>query len=653
MNNYRVYYDVKQENGKTIVEKKVYDSNLNQLNYDITLPKKIENNNNSKKVKKHSNTFIIVSSFILLILSISILISYLIFNTSCSKKRTFMIYMVGSDLESNGSFATYDLNDITKSNIDLKNNNVVLMIGGSKKWHNFVDENEIALYELHDNKFEKIENYPVTSMATSKSLSFFLNYVHKNYRTDKYDLIFWNHGLGSVGLESDELSEDFLNIEELDQAFKDSSFNDEKLELVIFNNCLSGNYQFANIMSKYAEYMVGSEEVMYVSSILDRLNFLEKVKVKDNGYDIGKYYVDISDNSINTLNSMYREKYDSTLSIIDLSNMDNLNKSLNTFIDSINLSNNYYGISRARANTYTYARSAQYMYDTVDLLELIDELEPYSSDNELALRVKQEINNTIKFNSAINNHSNGMSIYFPYYGSSSNIDVHLYYFNKLWNDSYTKFITNYYEFNKEKKRSYRSETGSNLNKLSGVIEIDSNNYSIKLNDKEKSNYQRANFYLFKKLDDNNYALLLKSNNVKIENGVLSYKLDGITKSGDEIISLVEEDDNKYIYTSINEVDTKTNIEINNSNIKLLNSIYDSVNLPNGGIIERSDNIDYYQLRYSINDDFYDYYLENIEKIKVDRKEIKYLDELEEEYYTMIEYFDINNDSFFTDITKIN
>ena len=56
-----------------------------------------------------------------------------------------------------------------------------------------------------------------------------------------------------------------------------------KLELVIFNNCLSGNYQFANVMSKYADYMFGSEEVMYVGAVIDRLNFLNDVKESDNG----------------------------------------------------------------------------------------------------------------------------------------------------------------------------------------------------------------------------------------------------------------------------------------------------------------------------------------------------------------------------------
>ena len=669
-NDKKVYYNIKQESGITIIEKKIYDSNFQEIKennnwYNILknekgktiiekVDKKSESSNyKAKQIKRKNKMIPALCSFLAIIILITITL-LVISNISSKKKRTFMIYMVGSDLESNGSFATFDLNDITNSDIDLKNNNIILMIGGSKKWHNFANENEIGIYELQKSGFKKINNYPVTNMATSKSLSFFLNYVYKDYKSEEYDLIFWNHGLGAAGLESDEISDDFIDLIELDDAFKNSSFNNEKLELVIFNNCLSGNYQFANVMSKYADYMVGSEEVMYVSAFIDRLNFLEKVKKEDNGYDIGKYYIDISDDSMKRLNELSYQKYDSTLSIIDLSNMHNLDKTVNDFISSIDLSKDYYGVSRARFNTYTYSKSANYIYDTVDLYELVEELEPYSNDSKLAKKLKNEIKNTVKYNSAINNHSNGLSIYFPYYGGTNNIEIHLYLFNKLWDDDYTNFISNYYESNSKKKRANRATSELNINKLTNDISIDADEISIELTDDEKSNYQRGNIYLFKKNSDNLYTLAVKSNNIELENNTLKYRIKGIIKNNDDIVSLIDTDE-QYVYSQINEIDTISKIKIDDD-VTIIGTTFDNEKLPSGAIIDDISNIKYYQLIYSIdNEEIETDIKEKIDKKNINNssKELQFIDTIDEEYYVLIEYFDINNDNFFTNLKKID
>ena len=131
-NDKKVYYNIKQENGITIIEKKVYDSNFQEIKendnwYNILknekgktviekVDKKTESFNYKIKQDKRKNKFIpILYSFLTIVILITITL-LIISNISFKKKRTFMIYMVGSDLESNGSFATFDLNDITNSN---------------------------------------------------------------------------------------------------------------------------------------------------------------------------------------------------------------------------------------------------------------------------------------------------------------------------------------------------------------------------------------------------------------------------------------------------------------------------------------------------------------------------------------------------------
>ena len=250
----------------------------------------------------------------------------ILFGRSTDKYRTFMIYMVGSDLESKSKQGTFSLSDIVGENIDLRNNNVLLMVGGASKWHNnYINKDEIGMYKLTKSGFEKIKSLPVESMGSSGVLEKFLDFAYAEYPAEKYDMIFWNHGLGAIGIEQDELSKDFLTINELNNAFRNSPFNSEKLELTIFYNCLASNLHIANIMKSYSQYMVASEEIFYLAKSLNRLSFLEKVKTSDSAYDIGYHFIEQSDKVVNAYNSSHAKKIDSTLSIIDLQEIDKLN----------------------------------------------------------------------------------------------------------------------------------------------------------------------------------------------------------------------------------------------------------------------------------------------------------------------------------------
>ena len=93
----------------------------------------------------------IVLSCITIIASITIIIIAL--NNRCVT-RTVMIYMVGSDLESDNGLASTDL-DAIDGNIALNNGlNVYLIAGGSKKWNNsYVDVSETSIFKLTNSGF--------------------------------------------------------------------------------------------------------------------------------------------------------------------------------------------------------------------------------------------------------------------------------------------------------------------------------------------------------------------------------------------------------------------------------------------------------------------------------------------------------------------
>jgi len=645
MNNNNYWYNIKEENGSILIEKTIKEEKTETNNYFLSKNKK----NNWRPV------FFVLPIILLLPFFVMIFLNSISSNNGNSKYRTFMIYMVGSDLESSGKIATYDLNDIKGTNIDLNNNNILLMVGGSKKWHNnYVNEDEVGLFELTKSGFKKVKKFKLSSMGYTDTLYNFIDYTTSHYNSEKYDMIFWNHGLGALGLEVDEVFDDFLDIKELKSVFDKTKFSKEKLELVIFNNCLAGNIHFASIMKEYANYMVASEEVMYVGGIIDRLNFLNDVKKNDNGYDIGLAYVKKSDSSINLANKINGIDLDSTLSIIDLSKIEEVEKNMNKYFDSIDLESNYKNVSRARRKTTTYG-DTDLSYDTVDLYTLADSLGSVSN-NELKEALQESIKKAVVHNSALNEYSNGLSVYFPYYGDNEFITSHLYYFDKIWNNEYTNFIHNYYDLSTKAKRANRIGKENDVLKLSNIIKYEDNKISLELTEEENNAYQSANIYVFEK-SNNKYKLITKSDEIYLENNKLISKDLVLLKTfNNEIISSIKENNIYKIYGLLSGNDVVIKVKNNKGYGSISNVLIDSKDKPVGGLIDYSDEpITYYSLVYNnLNEKLSEDWNTNIQKVKLNNEDnnISLVGNDLTNYYVLIELFDINNDVFYSDLTQI-
>ncbi len=578
------------------------------------------------------------------------------------KSRTFMIYMVGSDLESKSRQGTYSISDIDGSKIDLEHNNVLLMVGGSKKWHNFVNSNEIGIYELTSDGFTKKESLSIKSMGDSDVLLEFLNYSYENYPAKYFDMVFWNHGLGAAGIEQDELSNDYLSIIDLDEAFSKSPFKDNTMELTLFYNCLEANLHIANIMSKYSNYMIGSEEVLYLSKILNRLNFLEEISPNDDAYKISRYFIDQSDSVVNAYNSTHANSIDSTLSVLDLTKIDKLNKAFNKFIKSINLESDYYKIANVRKNLFTYGRTRANDYDTVDLYEMVSSLVSISNDKNAAKEVLDSINEVVIYNSSLNSYSKGISVYFPYYGNDLAIGIHLASFKSLWNDDYYSFISNFY-FTRTGFKKASSASNVNINMLKNDIRKSKDGIYIELDENELRNYQSANIYLFDKKDDE-YELLLESNAVYLEDNKLVFKDSNLLYINGEIYSYIKDYDD-FIYGSLSdsedELDTIFNLKFNGNLGEIVGTILDSGIYPLSGLVNYDDydNISVANLRYNLfNNGNFDMdwleseerYLNTIDKNNID---ISLKPNRFKEYYALIEFHDLNNEVYYSKLGIIN
>ena len=202
---------------------------------------------NSKKIL----IFGIIASIFVTCISVGIIFYTLVINKTTT--RTIMIYMVGSNLESDGGLATADIESINHNTTD-NNVRVLLIAGGTKFWkNNYINSTETSIYELKSTGFTKIKNQPTQNMGGQETLTSFLEYAHSTSKTDEYDLIFWNHGGAIDGSEYDELQNDNLSLEEINKALSKSFVNKKKLELIIFRTCLNGTLEVNDTVSKYAK----------------------------------------------------------------------------------------------------------------------------------------------------------------------------------------------------------------------------------------------------------------------------------------------------------------------------------------------------------------------------------------------------------------
>lgn len=174
-------------------------------------------------------------------------------------------YLCGSDLESNGGFATTDLMEMMEVQLP-ENVNVVIQTGGAAVWHNeYMDPEKQQRWLYNSEGLQLLEEQETANMGDAQTLYEFLEFADSNYPAEKVMVTFWNHGGGSVsGAAFDELHEqDSLDLAEMYQAF-DAVWPADKgnpaLELVGFDTCLMATVDVAAVFQNFARYLVASEE---------------------------------------------------------------------------------------------------------------------------------------------------------------------------------------------------------------------------------------------------------------------------------------------------------------------------------------------------------------------------------------------------------
>ena len=322
---------------------------------------------------------------------------------------TMMVYMLGTDLESQSGMATADLNEMLYAGLDNRNVNVVVQTGGCRRWRNSViSAGKTQRWSISGKGIGLLEEKKTkASMTDEDELSDFIRYCAKKAPADRYILVFWDHGGGSVsGYGYDETHpNDSMNLGEIARGLKDGGV---KFDFVGFDCCLMGTLETAIAVEPYADYMIASEETepgtgWYYTNWLKLLN----ENSSTNTLNLGRQICD----DFTAKNAMYASSTGTTLSVVDLAEMGGtVEGKLGAFgsdLTSQLKGNNYQQVATARNGSREFSPSAR--LDQVDLVDFCTNLNTKESKS-LASAIKS----AVKYN-RVNGISNayGLSIYFP------------------------------------------------------------------------------------------------------------------------------------------------------------------------------------------------------------------------------------------------
>ncbi len=445
-------------------------------------------------------------------------------------KETLMVYMVGSDLESQIGAATHDLQEMAISGYDPDEMNVVVCAGGAHKWWNTsVDGDGLSMYIMEDEDIKPVYDFENDNMADSDTLQEFINEAKAEYPADNYSLLLWNHGGGAVlGYGVDETHDNqMLSVSQLGDAINGSDVCDDgKFEWIGFDACMMGMVEVANELKDSANYMIASEEVeaqdgwdySALGEITDKDAFAGDEAGEIITEAFGRYYDD-----------NYKYVPDYTLACIDMSKVSDVTDAITDFAkkaDGALGNGDYSKIARARDNAKAFGNSANAsMFDYIDLGSFSRQIEDIYPDEAEA--IEDALDECVVHNVTNIKRASGISVYFPYDNVESMDKMVKSYDEEKYNEDYLSFIHNF-----TTRLRGDSLTDWNVSKSEPVKAQDSDTgYSVQLSEKETENFSKAYTSVWEKDPDDekgeSYMFWLDSSNATLDkDGKLSTDFDG-------------------------------------------------------------------------------------------------------------------------------
>lgn len=176
---------------------------------------------------------------------------------------TVLIYMNGSNLETDGSEATTDISEIISAGYS-DQVNILIETLGTKKWDKKykIASDRSQIYKVGEKGLSLVkDDLGQLDCTTEESLRDFIIWGVQNYPADRYILQFWDHGGGPVyGFGYDEWVKEenaALTIDEMQGALKSAGVY---FDFVGMDCCLMSCLEVCCAFYDYCDYMILSED---------------------------------------------------------------------------------------------------------------------------------------------------------------------------------------------------------------------------------------------------------------------------------------------------------------------------------------------------------------------------------------------------------
>lgn len=462
----------------------------------------------------------------LLLLALTLLLLCCHAASADEAQLTLMIYMTGSNLESEYFAATSDIQEMISSRYDQKQVNVLIMTGGSEKWWTpGISADHLSIHRIERAKLTPEKDYPLESMASPNPLTALLDYGHAAYPADKYALIIWDHGNGPVnGVCMDTLfGGDLLLPAELNAALAASPFGEEnKLEWIGFDACLMANAETASLLAPYAKYMIASQETEPGRGW--DYGFLKGIEADATGADTGRRIIDRYYDSAMT----HTPGNNITLSLMDLGQIAAVKDAADAFFTALNMhltAENFSELSVQRQSATGVGRAAasDSDYDLVDLRSLASHYAGFAEAEARSLT--DALDGAVLYSRANIEGLSGLSVYHPYYNKAAYLtNWRTAYRKAALSDSYLRYLDTYTGI-------WLGEQLTSWKGMQPTLAVDPNGesqtISLQLTASQLQNYASAELLVFAASDQYGYGFLYREALERPdENGLLAISYDG-------------------------------------------------------------------------------------------------------------------------------
>lgn len=421
----------------------------------------------------------------------------------CEPTLTLMVYLCGSDLETEAGAASADLAEMMAHYPADGSLRVIVMPSGSKAWQSDIPAEETSIYELTGSGLTKLCNLPLQSMGDPDTLAALLDFGYAQSPAGRHALILWDHGAGpNFGLCFDELfpsenSMDGLTLQELSTALQSSPAARNKLAWIGFDACLMSTLETACTVAPYAEYMIASQETEPSSGW--NYDFLAYAASDASGAETGRRVID----------GYFRSLSDSmaplTLSCVSLRDIPAVSAELDQLFNNMHLSldeHSYPDFAECRVLSKSPGYSTGYEYDLVDLADL---LQLYQEEGLAdCSSLLEQLDEAVVDSRSNMPYINGLSIYFPHYGAQETVSFPDY-------EGYAAFIADMSAIRLGKPLTDWSKTHLPETELdNGITHV-----TMALTPEQANTLDQAQLFIIKQMSGSDYQLVYRTNAVDL------------------------------------------------------------------------------------------------------------------------------------------